>query len=91
MGARAEISWNRRNEDGEKFQIYAHRTGNRWDFFIRQRRYDPWEPLAEPPLEDWLELLDAVRRRVQRRLQRPEEVDRIQKLIKEKFPEADRE
>ena len=32
-------------------------------------------PWPEPPLEDWQELLDAVRRRINRRLLRPEEED----------------
>lgn len=89
MGARAEISWNRRNEDGEKVQVYAHRVGDRWDFFIRRKRFDNWEPYPQPLLEDWQELLDGVERRIQRRLQRPEELVRIRKLIKERFPEFD--
>ena len=86
MGARAEISWNRRGEDGEKIMVYAHRKGDRWDFFIRRRRFDQWTPFPEPLLEDWQELLDAVERRVHRRLQRPEELSRIRKIIKERFP-----
>ncbi|MBI1839420.1 MAG: hypothetical protein HYR88_01015 [Verrucomicrobia bacterium] len=89
MGARAEISWARRDESGEKIQVYAHHVGNRWDFFIRQRRFDMWQPHLEPPLEDWLELLDGVTRRAQRRLQRPEEVDHVKKMIRERFPEAE--
>jgi hypothetical protein len=39
-------------------------------------------------LEDWLALLDAVERRVQRRLIRPEEVARLRKTIRERFPEV---
>ena len=89
MGARAEISWSRRDEAGDKVQVYAHRVGDRWDFFIRHKRYDNWEPHPQPPLEDWLELLDGVERRVQRRLQRPEEIVRIKKIIKERFPESE--
>jgi predicted carbohydrate-binding protein with CBM5 and CBM33 domain len=87
--AKAEISWKRRSEEGERFQVYAHHVGNRWNFYIRQRRYDPWEALEDPPLEDWLELLDAVRRRVARRLLRPEEAGRVEKVIRELFPEAE--
>lgn len=91
MGARAEISWTRRNEEGEKIYIYAHHVGNRWLFFIRRRRFDNWEPLEDPLLEDWMELLDGVTRRAQRRLQRPEEIALIKKRIREKFPEAELE
>jgi len=86
--AKAEISWVRTTEEGGKFQVYAHHVGNRWIFYNRQRRFDQWQELKQPPLEDWLELLDSVRRRVQRRLLRPEEIQRIEKSILERFPEA---
>lgn len=86
--AKAEISWVRTNEEGEKLQIYAHHVGDQWKFYVRQRRFDQWQFVEDPPLEDWLELLDGVRRRVQRRLVRPEEVQRIEKAIRERFPEA---
>ena len=88
MGARAEISWTRRDEEGNKIYIYAHHVGNLWHFFIRRRRFDNWEEFEDPLLEDWLELLDGVTRRAQRRLQRPQEIDHIKKRIREKFPEA---
>ena len=90
MGARAEISWNRTDEEtGIKYQIYAHHVGNRWNFFIRRRRFDNWQPHPEPILEDWMELLDGVTRRVQRRLQRPDELVRLKKSILERFPQAE--
>lgn len=85
--AKAEISWKRVSDGGEKFQVYAQHVGSEWRFFIRQRRYDNWKPLTRPLLSDWLELLDGVRRRVARRLLRPEEVNRLLKRIKEEFPE----
>ncbi len=87
--AKAEISWVRTTEEGGKIQVYAHHVGNRWIFYNRQRRFDQWQELKQPPLEDWLELLDSVRRRVQRRLLRPEEIQRIEKIIRERFPEAE--
>ena len=87
--AKAEISWKRLNEEGEKLQVYAQRVGGEWRFFTRHRRYDRWEAQEKPPLEDWLELLDAVRRRVPRRLLPPVELDRVRKRIRERFPEAE--
>jgi hypothetical protein len=87
--AKAEISWVRRNEEGEKLQVYAQRIGGEWFFFERSKRYDQWQPVAEPPLEDWLELLDAVRRRINRRKHQPQEETRIVKRIRESFPEAE--
>lgn len=87
--AKGEISWIRTNEEGVKFQVYAHRIGDQWTFYSRQRRFDEWAENKQPPLDDWMELLDAVRRRVPRRLVRPEEVQRIEKRIRELFPEAE--
>lgn len=89
MAAKAEISWKRVNEEGVRLQIYARHVGGEWRFFTRERRYDQWQAVPEPPLEDWLELLDSVRRRIQRRLLRPEEEARVKKTIRERFPEAD--
>jgi hypothetical protein len=88
MAAKAEISWKRRTPEGERLEIYAHHVGNRWNFYIRSRRYEQWQRLEQPPLEDWLQLLDSIRRRVARRLLRPEEVERVEKTIRESFPEA---
>lgn len=89
MGAKAEISWRRLLDTGERVQVYAQRVGGEWRFHARQRRYDGWQDIPEPPLEDWLELLDAIQRRIQRRLARPEEEGRIRRRIRELFPEAE--
>lgn len=86
--AKAEIGWRRVTAEGERVQVYARRVGGEWRFYIRSRRYERWEELPEPPLEDWLELLDAVRRRVVRRLFEPQEVDRLKRTIQERFPDA---
>jgi hypothetical protein len=84
--AKQEISWKRVTPEGRPRQVFAERIGDRWRFFARERRFDRWEPLNHPPLEDWLELLDGVRRRVARRLLRPQEEERLKKTISERFP-----
>jgi hypothetical protein len=86
--AKAEISWKRVTEEGIRLQVYAQHVGRDWRFFARERRYDQWEAIADPPLEDWLELLDSIQRRINRRLLRPEEEGRVKKSIRERFPEA---
>jgi hypothetical protein len=85
---KAEISWKRVNEQGEMVQVYAQHVGRDWLFFARQKRYDRWQPIPEPPLEDWMALLDAVQRRIDRRRLRPEEEGRVRQSIRERFPEA---
>jgi hypothetical protein len=84
--AKAEVSWKRVTPEGVKLQVYARHVSRQWRFFVRERRYDQWQPLPDPPLEDWLELLDAVQRRINRRLLRPEEEDRVKQSIRERFP-----
>jgi hypothetical protein len=85
---KAEIGWDRMTDDGVKIQVYARHVGRDWRFFRRQRRYDQWQAVPEPPIEDWLELLDAVQRLINRRRIRPEEEGRVKKFIRERFPET---
>jgi hypothetical protein len=85
---KAEISWRRITPEGVRLQVYAQHVGSRWLFFARERRYDRWQPVPEPPLEDWLELLDSVQRRISRRLLRPEQEARVKQSLRERFPEA---
>jgi hypothetical protein len=87
--AKAEVSWKRTTEEGGRLQVYAHHVSREWLFFKREQRFDQWQAVADPPLEDWLELLDAVRRRINRRLLRPEEEARVKKSIRERFPDAE--
>ena len=89
MGAKAEISWRGGPAEGLKREVYARRVGGEWRFFARTKRYDQWQPLEHPPLEDWLELLDAVQRRTARRLLPPDEPARLKRIIRELFPEAE--
>ena len=86
---KAEISWRRVTEEGVRLQVYAQHVGRDWRFYVREKRYDQWQAVPAPPLEDWLELLDAVRRRITRRLARPEEEKRIEQSIRQRFPDAE--
>jgi hypothetical protein len=89
MSAKAEISWKRTTAEGVRIHVYVQHVGKDWRFFARERRYDQWQTVEEPPLEDWLELLDAVRRRINRRLLRPEEEGRVMNSIRERYPDAE--
>ena len=89
MAAKAEISWKRRTDTGERVEVYAQRIGGDWKFFMRDRRFEQWQAVAEPEWEDWLALLDAVQRRIARRRSRPEEEGRVKKMMHEKFPEKE--
>jgi hypothetical protein len=86
--AKAEISWKRVTEDGEKMQVYVQHVSREWRFFHRGKRFDTWQPVPEPPLEDWLALLDAVQRLITRRRYQPSDEDHLRRRIREKFPDA---
>ena len=73
---------------GVKLQVNAQRVSREWRFFQREKRFDQWQPVPEPPLEDWLELLDAVQRLITRRRLQPEHEERLRRRIRERFPEA---
>jgi hypothetical protein len=87
--AKAEIGWKRVTEDGAKLQVYVQRVSRDWRFFHRAKRFDQWRPVPEPPLADWLELLDAVQRMVTRRRLQPDDEERVRAQIRERFPEAE--
>jgi hypothetical protein len=86
--AKAEISWKRVTEDGVKLQVYAQHVGREWKFFHREKRFDQWQAVPEPPLEDWLELLDAIQRLIVRRRYQPDDEEDVRKKIRDRFPDA---
>ena len=85
---KAEISWKRVTDEGGKLQVYAQRVGREWRFFTRGKRFDVWQPVADPPLEDWLELLDAVQRLITRRRYQPAQEEHLRRRIRERFPDS---
>ena len=87
--AKGEISWKGTFEDGRRRQAYAKKVGNQWRFYDREKRFDSWERILRPSLDDWLCLMDGVDRRVHRRLLQPQDAQRLRQTIKERFPEID--
>ena len=87
MGSKGEISWKRRGDFGERMEFYARSERGIGKFFQRERRFENWEIYPEPALDDWLELLDGVRRRIPRRKMEPADEQRLVRTIREKFPD----
>ena len=87
--AKGEVSWKTRSEDGVHREVYAHHVGDQWIFYEREKRYDRWQPLQHPALEDWLRLLDGVQRRIARKLLRPKEENRLKQTIRQRYPESE--
>lgn len=75
--------------DGRKVEIEAERGLDRqWTFYRRYGRNLP-RVRFEAPLEEWLELLDVVKRRVGRRLMKPKDVEAIEEAIMLRFHQED--
>lgn len=83
-----DISWKRRTPDGEKVEVYAHHVGTSWNFYMRGRRFEDWLPVAQPPLEDWLVLLDGVERLAARDRVPAQKAEQLRAIIRERFPDA---
>ena len=60
--AKSGITWKYTAPDGEERQASAERVAGRWVFRSRVGRYDQWELNRSPSLEDWLALLEEIRR-----------------------------
>ncbi len=86
---KGEISWKAQFEDGRKRQVYAKHVSKKWHFFEREKRFESWEAVKHPSLEDWIALLDGVERRVHRRLIPINEIEKVKRRIKELFPESE--
>lgn len=91
MANKAEVGWTRVNEEGVKLDVYARLVGREWEFFARAKRYDQWQAIKDPILEDWLSLLDAMRRLITRRRYQPDDEKRLVARIRERFPEWNEE
>ena len=68
-------------------EFYARNERGIWKFFQRERRFENWEIYSDPAFDDWLELLDGVRRRIPRRKMEPADEQRLVRTIREKFPD----
>jgi len=89
MSAKFEVGWTTLGEDGGKRHVNAQRFGGQWLFYERPKRRGrdiEWIKLEEPPLSDWLELLDALERRAARDLMPPDQVDDVRQMIRDRFP-----
>ena len=88
MGNRTEIAWTAVIDD-VKHEVRARRTGDVWAFASRVGRGDQWQPLERPSLEDWLRLLDGVRRRVGRQRKPAAEERQLLQTIRAQVPGAE--
>ena len=80
-----DIKWDDTDPNtGRRRFVKAEHFAGRWTFYCRRERRGIWEKWSNPSREMWLDLLEALERRVQRR-EGIEEADvaEVQKILTE--------
>ncbi|HXP34882.1 MAG TPA: hypothetical protein VN827_04985 [Chthoniobacterales bacterium] len=75
--------WTEKDEDGRKREVRATKFGGAWRLQAKSKDDTEWTYYDVPLLEDLLALKDIVFRKYQRRRASAEDVETVDKLIKE--------
>jgi hypothetical protein len=76
--------WTEKDEDGRKREVRATKFGGSWRLQAKMRDEEDWTYYDEPELADLLTLRDLVERKYRRRRASAEDVESLNKLIKER-------
>jgi hypothetical protein len=81
---RSQHIWTEKDRDGRKREVRVTKFGGVWKFQSKFADEERWTYYDAPLREDLLELRDLVFRKYQRRRASAEDVESIDKLIKER-------
>jgi len=73
------LAWYRRDDEGRKFQIEFQLIREKATWKAKRVRSEPRE-IYEPEPEDWDELLEQMRRNLQRGKVYPEDIEIVKRL-----------
>lgn len=88
---RQTLGWKETDAEGQRWEVEAHHERNHWTFAKRTGRRGEWQPVGEPSVADWEQLLDLLARKHQRRRCAWRDVEEVQGFLKEaksKEPQA---
>ena len=80
---RSQHIWKEKDAEGRKREVRATKFGGVWRLQAKHTDEDEWTYYERPLLEDLLALKDVVFRKYQRRRASAEDVDSIEKLLRE--------
>ena len=80
---RSQHIWKEKDADGRKREVRVVKFGGNWRFQAKYADEDDWTYYERPLLEDLLALKDVVFRKYQRRRASFEDVDSIEKLLRQ--------
>jgi hypothetical protein len=80
---RSQHIWTEKDADGRKREVRVTKFGGVWRFQAKTADEPDWTYYDRPLLEDLLKLKDVVFRKYQRRRASSEDVQSIEKLLRE--------
>lgn len=81
---RSQHIWTEKDDDGRKREVRAIKFGGAWRFQSKTADEMNWTYYEVPLLDDLLKLKDVIARKYQRRRASAEDVESVDKLIKER-------
>jgi len=81
---RSQHIWTEKDEEGRKREVRVTKFGGNWKFQSKVKGDEQWTYYDVPLMADLLELRDIVFRKYQRRRASAEDVESLDKLIKER-------
>jgi hypothetical protein len=80
---RSQHIWKEKDADGRKREVRVVKFGGVWRFQAKYTDENEWTYYERPLLDDLLALKDVVFRKYQRRRASAEDVDSIEKLLRQ--------
>jgi hypothetical protein len=81
---RSQHIWTEKDEEGRKREVRVTKFGGNWKFQAKLKDDEQWTYYDVPLTEDLLALKDIVFRKYQRRRASAEDVESIDKLIRDR-------
>ena len=81
---RSQHIWTEKDEEGRKREVRVTKFGGNWKFQSKVKGDEQWTYYDVPLMADLLEVRDIVFRKYQRRRASAEDVESLDKLIKER-------
>ena len=80
---RSQHIWTEKDADGRKREVRVTKFGGNWRFQAKRADDSDWTYYEHPLMEDLLKLKDIIFRKYQRRRASAEDLQSIEKLLRE--------
>ena len=84
---RSQHVWKEKDEEGRKREVRAIKFGGRWKLQAKVAGEEHWTYYDVPLLADLVTLEDLIERKYRRRRASAEDVEAVQKLVRERRAE----